>query len=391
MRSASVRRLRLGLVVTLLAVAVMFVASTWGLSAWNRAQPVPETSTLSLPVAVDTPPPSVATTDEYGPPGTVALVFAGTEVADGLFGEVDRPWLTVAAETGDYRALVVPGLPRAVAGGIAVSSAGDRLAWATGDGVSVYDPLTGRVVELPLPRASRVAAFSADGSMLLVHADGLRILDVATGVVVASAQNTDVATTLGAAWRPDSSAVDYVAHGQLVTVPTGGGAATTQPSPFSESARLAWSPSGQRLVGMQQVDDIPRLLEAPLSSAGRIGHAEQVDTSGIALEGLIGFSGEESVAVTAYFLESGAVERLIDVSLDGGSPVDLTTLPSPGENWVGSHTMAVAGDALRTGSNDFGNPLWPWSHRARLVACFLVGLFGLGLWLTRRPRAGRRR
>ncbi len=62
----------------------------------------------------------------------------------------------------------------------------------------------------------------------------------------------------------------------------------------------------------------------------------------------------------------------------------MTTLPAPGENWRGSGTLAASGDALRGGSADFGAHVWPWSYRARLAACVLVGLFGLGLWLTRR-------
>ena len=69
----------------------------------------------------------------------------------------------------------------------------------------------------------------------------------------------------------------------------------------------------------------------------------------------------------------------------------MTTLPPQGENWRGSATLAVSGDALRSGSTEVDNQVWPWSYRARLVACLLVGLFGLGLWLTRRRRPWRRR
>ena len=95
--------------------------------------------------------------------------------------------------------------------------------------------------------------------------------------------------------------------------------------------------------------------------------------------------------MSAYLLESGSLERVLDISIDGGSPVDLTTLPSPGDNWVGSETLAVSGAALRAGSTDFDNQVWPWSYRARLVSCLLLGLFGLGLWLTRRHRDRARR
>jgi len=390
-RLALGRQVWLALAVTVVAVALMFLASTWGLSAWNRAQSVPAGGSSALPVALESAPPSVATTDEYGPLGTVSMVWAGTEVQDGLFGELDRPWLALSARSGDYRALVAPELPPPVAGGVALTGAGDQLAWATGEGVEVYDPVTGEAGEVPLPGASAVGSFSPDGDLLLVHAEGLQVLDVVTGEVLAGVDGTEEAVVRRAAWRPDGSAVDLVEGDDLVALPVDGGEPERQPSPFSAAATLAWSPSGEQLVGMQQVDGITRLLTAPARADGRLGPARQVDTSGISLDRLLGFSGEETVAVSAYFLESGAIERVIDVSLDGGEPVDLTTLPSEGRNWVGSRTLAVSATALRSGATDFGSQLWPWSHTARLVTCTLIGLFGLGMWLTRRPRAARRR
>jgi hypothetical protein len=97
------------------------------------------------------------------------------------------------------------------------------------------------------------------------------------------------------------------------------------------------------------------------------------------------------VAVSAYLLESGAVERVLDVPLERGSVSDVTTLPpEDAENWEDSATLAVSAEALRSGSTDFGNLAWPWSYRARLAACTVVGLFGLGLWVTRRRRRLRR-
>ena len=101
-----------------------------------------------------------------------------------------------------------------------------------------------------------------------------------------------------------------------------------------------------------------------LDGDGQLGEPQTVDTSGISLDGLLGFSGDDTVAVRAYLLESGNIERVLDIQLDGGSPVDVTTLPPPGENWRGSATLAVSGDALRSGSTDFDNGVWPWSYRA---------------------------
>ena len=194
-----------------------------------------------------------------------------------------------------------------------------------------------------------------------------------------------------AAWRADSSAVDYVQGPELVTLPVDGGEPSSQPSPFAEGSPLAWAPTGEQLVALQDDDGVLTLLVATVDDDGQLGEARTVDTSGISLDGLLGFSGDDTVAVRAFLLESGNIERVLDVQLDGGSPVDVTTLPPQGENWRGSATLAVSGDALRSGSTEVDNRVWPWSYRARLVACLLVGLFGLGLWLTRRRRPWRRR
>jgi hypothetical protein len=392
-RSSPARSLGAALVVTALAVVLMYLAATWGIAAFNQARSPSDAGVGALPIAVDNPPASVGTTDQYGPLGAVSLVFAGTDVEHGLLGDVEQPWLAVAARTGDYRAVVAPDLPSAQAGGVAVSPSGDRLAWATGDGVRVYDPAADESRLVALDGASRVGTFSPDGSMLTVHADGLAVLEVASGEVVAEAAGSDPDVVRRSAWRADGSAVEYADGGDLVTVPADGSAPTTQPSPFDEAATLAWAPSGEQLVALEPgAEGVPRLQAAPLRAGGELGPARTVDTSGIALNRLLGFSGDDTVAVSAYLLESGSVERILDIPLDGGSVVDVTTLPpEDAGNWRDSATLAVSGQALRAGSTDFGNHVWPWSHRARLLACVLVGVFGLGLWLTRRRRMRRLR
>ena len=102
-------------------------------------------------------------------------------------------------------------------------------------------------------------------------------------------------------------------------------------------------------------------MAVPASADGELGAAKPVDTSGVSLDGLLGFSGDETVAVSAYLLESGSIQRVLDIQLDGGSPVSVTALPSPGENWRGSGTLAVSDQALRSGSTDYGSRVWPWS------------------------------
>jgi hypothetical protein len=379
------------LLVTALAIGLMFLASTWGLAAWHRAQPVPDSGRVSLRAVVENAPPSVATTDTYGPLGVLSMAYAGTQVEEGLLGEVAHPWIAISAHTGDYRALSAPELPAPAPGAVAMTGSGDRLAWATGTGVVLYDPVADETQRVALEGATAVGTFSDDGRMLTVHADGLRVLDLDRGEVVAEQAGTPASLVRRAAWRPDGSAVDYVEGDQLVTLPVAGGGRSTQPTGFAADADLSWSPAGDQLVGMQDVSGVRRLFSASLEPGGRLAEPQQVSTEGISLKRLIGFSSEHTVTVSAYLLESGAIERLIDIRLDGGPPIDLATLPQPGDNWVDSQTLAVATNALRAGSTDFGNHLWPWSYRARLATCALIGLFGLGLWLTRPPPAVRRR
>lgn len=391
MRLTPGRSFVLALGVTALSVILLYVLSTYGFAAWSQSRTPRESGVGALPVTVESAPPSVGTTEQYGPLGTVSMVFAGTRVEDGLLGEVEQPWIAVASHEGAYRALSAPDLPAARAGAVAISPEGDRLAWATGEGVVAYDTGTDESRTLPLDGTTRVGTFSPDGSMLAVHAGGLAVLDLESGEVVARADDTDPDVVRDSAWRADSSAVDYVAGADLVTLPADGSAPTTQPSPVDEGVPLAWSPSGEQLVALQPDDQgVLSLVAAPASGDGELGEPRTVDTSGVSLNGMLGFSGDDTVSVSAYLLESGSVERVLDIQLDGGAPVDVTTLPSPGENWKGSSTLAVSEQALRSGSQDFGSRVWPWSYMSRLIASVLVGVFFLGLWLTRRQRNRRR-
>ena len=389
-RLSTGRSLALALGITVLAVVLMYVASTWGYAAWSQSRTPRESGVGTMPLVVENAPPSVGTTGQYGPLGTVSMVFAGTDVEEGLVGQVEEPWLAIAAHTGDYRAISAPDLPGPQPGAVAINPDGDRLAWGSGDGVVVYDTTTDESRTVPVDGASRVGTYSPDGSLLTVYAGGLAVVDPATGDVVAEAPADAPDVVRDAAWRADGSAVDYVSGSDLVTLPADGGDPTTQPSPVDEGAPLAWSPNGEQLIALQEAPDGNLgLVAAPAGRGSEVGEARPIDTTGVSLLGLLGFSGDDTVAVRAYLTESGPVERVLDVQLDGGSPVDVTTLPSQGENYRSSDTLAVSDRALRSGSDDFGNQVWPWSYRARLAACVIVGLFGLGLWLTRRRRTRR--
>ncbi|QZY30315.1 hypothetical protein [Nocardioides coralli] len=378
------RRLLAAVVVTVVGVAALYTASTWGWAAVRGSTTGASGGVGSLPDVVERPPDSVATTGDYGPVGTVSMVFAGTDVRDGLLGDLDPAWLTISSQTGDYRALEVDDLPQPAAGAVAVSPAGDRLAWVGEDGVVVYDPVTDDAAALEVPGATSVGTFSPDGELLLVLAEGLVVVDVATGSVVAEVpgDRDDLRRT---AWRPDNSAVDVVVGTELVTASVPGPEIARQPTDIPEGSQLAWSATGERLVSLQPARGARRLFVAELQG-DRVSASQRVSTTGISLERLLGFSGRDSVTVIARALESGAVQRVLDVPLVTGTIEDVTTLPDPGPNWAGTSTLAVATDTLTFGSTDFADRVWPWSYTARLVMCVLVGVFFLGLFVTRRPR-----
>ena len=377
------------LVVAVVVTVLLYLAATVGLAAWHTSRATPQPGPGYLPTVVENAPPSVPTTDEYGPVGGVALVFAGTEVRDGLRGTLDHPWIAVSAHTGDYRAIVAPDLPAAGSNVMTTNHDGNLLAWATGDGVVVYDTVTGESRALPLESVDRVGDFSPDSNLLLVHGGELGLLDVATGDLVASTEADDSALAR-AAWRADSSAVDFAVDAELTTLGVDGGDVTIQPTDIPETASLAWSPTGDQLVSLRPEGGTNRLFLSSLDENGTLTEGEQVTTDGISLDRLIGFSGERTVAVAAYLTESGSVERILDVRLDERPPSDLMTLPSPGENWVDTGTLSIASDNLEAGSTDYPSQVWPWSYTSRLVACVLFVAFLLGLYVTRRPRRSRR-
>jgi hypothetical protein len=53
------------------AVALMFLASTWGFATWSQSRTPQASGVGALPMTVENAPPSVGTTEQYGPLGTV--------------------------------------------------------------------------------------------------------------------------------------------------------------------------------------------------------------------------------------------------------------------------------------------------------------------------------
>ncbi len=374
------------IVVAIVGTALLYVASTYGVSAWHASRTSVESGVGTLPALIENAPDTVPTTDEYGPVGSVSVVFAGTDVRRGLFDTVHTPWIAMSAQSGEYRALIAPDLPAPAAGAVVPSSDGTRLAWASDAGIVVYDTVTAESEELSLPQVSAVGAFSPDGSLLLAHAaPGLVVVDTTNGDAVA-AVDAPADALAGAAWRPDGSAVDVVVGSELTTLAVSSGDVTTQPTEIPEAASLAWSPTGDRLTSLFAESGAQRLFLSAVAADGSVGAPTRIDTTGLALDRLLGFSGERTVAVIALQLRSGSLEQIVDVPLDGRSATALTGLPAPGENWVGTETLAVASANLVTGSTEFDDPVWPWSYLARLVGCSILALFLLGLYVTRRPR-----
>jgi hypothetical protein len=231
-----------------------------------------------------------------------------------------------------------------------------------------------------------VGPFSPDGSQVLAYAvEGLVVVDATTGDAVATV-DAPPGSLARAAWRPDGSAITLVIGSELTSLEVPSGDVSTQPTELPEAASLAWSPTGDRLISLQEETGAQRLFLSDVAADGSVGAPTRIDTTGLAIDRLLGFSGERTVAVIALQLRSGSLEQIVDVPLDGRSATALTGLPAPGENWVGTHTLAVATENLVTGSTEFNDPVWPWSYTARLVGCSIFALFLLGLYVTRRPR-----
>jgi hypothetical protein len=222
--------------------------------------------------------------------------------------------------------------------------------------------------------------------MLLTYAaEGLAVVGVPGGEVLATTDAPPEAVAR-AAWRPDGSAIDVVTGSQLTTVALPSGEVTQQDTELPEAASLAWSQTGDRLISLQEESGANRLFLSELGEDGTLGSPIQVDSTGLAIDRLLGFSGERTVAVVALQLRTGSLEQIVDVPLDGRSAIPLTVLPPTGENWAGTSTMSVATDNLYQGSTEFPDRVWPWSYTSRLVGCLVVSLFFLGLYVTRRPR-----
>jgi hypothetical protein len=353
----------------------------------------PEPATVSLPELVYNASETVPTTAAYGPAGPVSMVFPGSAVQVGLTGELDRPWIAVSGVDGDYRALSAPHRPPRQPGAVSVAADGGMLAWGHRSGVVLYDTVSGEVREVTgLGGQVEVGRFSPDGGLLLVHDGRLRVLETATGEVKATLDGVPGRELRQAVWTPQGDAVTFVAGEQLVRYDWRSGVGAEVPAAIAPQATLAWSPDGGQLAALRETRGVRFVDVFDVVPSGALSLARTVERPGYSIQQLLGYSGDNSVAVTALRLESGPLAAAYSMStVDDRQPLEMTVLPGPGVNWWGPERVQYAADALLSTPAPFGEPQWPWSHLAKLVASFIFAVFVVGYWLTRPARKRRRR
>jgi hypothetical protein len=340
-----------------------------------------------VPEQVYNAPDTVPTTSDFGPVGAVSMVYAGTDVLTGLGGELADPWIAISSRTGDYRALDAPHRPEAAAGAMSVSPDGRMLGWAWPGGVVLYDAVedTAREVTDAISPDPLVGSFSPDGSVLVVYDGVLRVLDVATGDVLASAEDVSAESADKAAWTPDGSAVTYVADGRLVRFDWQQQRRTAEalPMPLTSDAHLAWQPAGNRVAAMHDVGGVNVVDVFDVAPDGRLEHSGTLRPRQRSVQRLLGFTGDTHLTVVGLGLETGALEQVYRLSAVDSTVTPVMRLAGPGTNWWGAETVSFAAEPLAADGGDFDEPRWPWSSSAKLVASALVVLFVVGLYLTR--------
>ena len=381
-------------VVLLLAVGA-YVALTVGARYLRTSDVSASGDGGRVPEFVYRPPDSVPTTARYGPVGPAALVFAGTDVRNGLTGRLDHPWIAVSSQDGSYRALSAPDLPRAAAGALSVAPDGTHLAWAYDAGVVLYDPVTDEARELDatalgadITATPSIGPFSPDGTRLAYYDGDLRILDVGSGEVAATLTGLDETDARQAVWTPDGKALTYVADGRLVTHDWSSDEVSEVPTTLTDRAALAWDPSGERLAAMQESDGANAVELFDVAASGTLSQTAELSPEGYSQQRLLGFTGADDVAIVSLSRTTGPLEYVVAMSADGADmPAEVTQLPGVGTNWLGARTLAVAAEPLAQGSTDFDEPRWPWSDLSKLVAVTVGAVFLIGVYFTRRRRS----
>lgn len=378
------RSVGLPVLVAILVVVVVFFAVTRVLDIVQRGSDRPTSGEHHLPSTLHVPSSTAPTTADHGPVGPVGAVFAVQSVLTGISGEQTDPWVAVSSLDGAARAISQPALPPSARGtSVRVAADGSMLAWPAEASVVIYDPLGDTTRTVPTQGPVTLGSFSPDGSHLLVNDGALGALEVASGEVVALADDVPSAATAGAAWTADGQSVGWVGY-RTLSIAGLDGSRTEQATSLPSTTMLAWSPSGEQLLSLDQDG-------GTLRRWGRSGDRLRVDgrvhqADGIYLERLVGYVGNDHAAVIG--LARGTSTELMSLDLADGQVETISNLPPPGAegNWVDTSTLSFAVDALGNDTVDFPAPPDLWSDRAVLSALIIGVGFVLGVYLTRRRR-----
>lgn len=372
---------------------VAFLVWSEGIPAYQRSQPVPAVSgsePLALPERIHNPSPNVASTQTWGPPGPVGIVFQGRTAREGFTGEVGAPWYTVSARDGGYRRLAAPHLEEAD-GGLWLSAQGTGIAWAWPGGIQTYDTVSGE--SRSYPKAAGVdpgsLAWSPDQTMIAFGTDPVRVLDTGTGEVTEQPLRAPEESSARPVWTDD---------GRWLTIPFGDaiegvdvetGQRRTLPVGLDGLRQARWS-RDDALAGLRP-GATGQFLQVVRTHGweGRDATASAVDTGRprLVIEGLLGWAGADEVVLVGLQPETGSIEQAMAYSLTNQTLRPYMVVPTLGDNWAGIGTVSVAGDLLERGTRAFPRPGEPWSSGAKLLTCMLVAVFPTVYFvIARRPR-----
>jgi hypothetical protein len=389
------RRVVVTLGVAVLVAVLAFLAWEEGVPAYQRSQqvaPVTAGESLALPEQVYDPPLYTPSTQKWGPPGPLSLVFQGRVAREGFTGEVARPWIGVSARSGDYVRLEAPHLAEA-RGRLSLHPSGTAVAWTWPGGVATYDSMTGRATthEVPGADASTPLAWSPRSRVLAVGTDPVRVLDPSSGDVTALPLR-GASAGVPPAWTPDGRWVTLATRAGVTLASADGAGVRRFRGRVGAVAEPAWG-DGDEMAGAHLIPDprqvVVRLVRMvpPGADSGR-AVVRDASPDGIVIDRVLGWAGEDSAVLAGLRPETGQIEQAVVASLSDGVITPYLEFPTLGDNWVGVDTVSVAADLLREPTEPFESPTLPWAPVAKLLLCLLLAVFPAVYYLiARRPRA----